>query len=114
MTFAAVGDALYNYREQLAQCQTVIGQREMIKEVQILQRFFDQTLWPQVAQTESSQSQWQSAITEMHRHMRLLAIEVSFFQSARHSQTYQQRLEHLEQRLQQLQGFTQVLINLCE
>lgn len=114
MTFAVLVDTLHSYVDQLTQFQALVGKEGMVQQAKTLQYFFNQTLWPQVSQLEFSPAQWQSATTEMHRHMRLLAVEVSFVQSARHSQTYQQRLVQIEQRLQQLQGFTRVLITLCK
>lgn len=114
MTFTAVIDSFDDYQKQLFKCQAVINQENICQQLQVLQQIFYQTLWPQVIQADLSQSQWRSATTEIHRHMRLLAIEVNFLQSARHTQTYQQRLEQIEQRLQQLHGFTNVLINLCQ
>ncbi|MEM8613964.1 MAG: heterocyst frequency control protein PatD [Cyanobacteria bacterium P01_H01_bin.105] len=115
MTFATTVDALHGYVEQLAQLQSVVGQPEMSQHASTLQRFFNQTLWLRLVQVELSQhqAQWRSATTELHRHMRLLAVEINFVQSARHSDKRQQRLAQLEQRLQQLQGFAQVLIKLC-
>ncbi len=114
MTFAASVDILYDYKAQLAQLQAVLGQGEMVQQAKRLQHFFEQTLWPQMTQLGSPQPHWRSATTEIHRHMRLLSLEISFFQSARQNQTHRQRLEQVEQRLQQLQGFTHVLITLCE
>ncbi|ESA36233.1 hypothetical protein N836_07780 [Leptolyngbya sp. Heron Island J] len=115
MTFTATVDALHAYTQQLAQFQGDLGQADILQQAKELQRFFNQTLWPNINQLELSQNQpqWRSAITEMHRHMRLLAVEVNFIQSARQSRTYQQRLGQISHRLEQLQGFTQVLITLC-
>ena len=114
MTFATVVEILHDYEEQLAQLQAVLGRGEMVQQAKRLQYFFEQTLWSQVTQLEVLQPHWQSATTEIHRHMRLLSIEVSFFESARQSQTHKQRLAQVERRLKQLKGFTQVLIALCE
>lgn len=115
MTFTVAVDALHAYAKQLTQLQGVLGQEDMLQQAKVLQQFFNQTLWPRINQLELSQNQsrWRSAITEIHRHMRLLAVEMNFAQSARQGQTYQQRLEQISQRLQQLQGFTQVLVTLC-
>lgn len=115
MTFTGVVDSLHIYEKNLAQLQAAVGQEDMLQQAKVLQQFFNQTLWPNINQLElpHSQSRWRSAITEIHRHMRLLAVEVNFAQSARHGQTYQQRLKQISHRLKQLQGFTQVLIALC-
>ncbi len=115
MTFIVAVDALHTYEKHLAQLQRGLGQENMLQQAKVLQQFFNQTLWPSINQLELSQNQsrWGSAITEIHRHMRLLAVEVNFAQSARYSQTYQQRLDQISHRLQQLQGFTQVLATLC-
>lgn len=113
MTFVVTSSALRRYQEQLSQLQAVIGQREMVQQAHGVNQFFNQHLWAVLTQSEQSHPQWQSATTEIHRHMRLLAVEISFAQSARHGQTRQQRLDQIEQRLQQLQGFTTVLIELC-
>ncbi|MEM1251315.1 MAG: heterocyst frequency control protein PatD [Cyanobacteria bacterium P01_H01_bin.21] len=115
MTFTTV-DALHGYVERLNQLQAVIGQDDMAQYANHLQKFFNEILWPLVVDFEltKNQSQWRAAITEAHRHMRLLTVEVSFVRSARNSQTRQQRIVQIEQRLNQLQGFTQALINLCE
>ena len=115
MTFAATVNALHVYAKQLAQFQGSLDQPDILEPGKELQQFFNQTLWPNISQLELSQNQpqWRSAITEIHRHMRLLAVEVNFVQSARQSQTYQQRLNQINHRLEQLQGFTQVLMTLC-
>ncbi|MGD1853519.1 MAG: heterocyst frequency control protein PatD [Leptolyngbyaceae cyanobacterium] len=113
MTFVGLLDALHHYEGQLTQLQTVVGQEVMTKQVMALQTFFRQDLWPLISQLElPQQSQWNSAVTEMHRHMRLLTLETSFAQSARQENTRQQRLETITQRVEQLQGFNQVLLAL--
>ncbi|MFG6097709.1 heterocyst frequency control protein PatD [Leptothoe sp. ISB3NOV94-8A] len=114
MTFATVVDDLNAYSAQLAQVKLALGQMEEAAKANILQQFFAQTLWPQLSQTDMlEQPQGRAAITEIHRHMRLLMVEVNFVTSASHGDIRQQRLQQMEQRLQQLEGFTQVLINLC-
>ena len=115
MTFIATVDVLHSYTKQLAEFQGGLSQRDALQQAKELQQFFNQTLWPNISRLELSQnqSQWRSAITEIHRHMRLLAVEVNFVRSARQNQTYQQRLDQINHRLEQLQGFTQVLITLC-
>ena len=114
MTFTSVAAALRQYAEQLAQLQAVVGQPEMAARARGVQQFFGQRLWGTITQLELPQrsSQWHAAITEIHRHMRLLAVEVSFAQTAQQGHIRQQRLGQIEQRLEQLQGFTQVLLNL--
>ncbi|MGD1950284.1 MAG: heterocyst frequency control protein PatD [Leptolyngbyaceae cyanobacterium] len=115
MTLTTV-EALHGYVDRLNQLQAVMEQDDMAKHANHLQNFFNETLWPLVIDFEltKNQSQWRAAVTELHRHMRLLTVEVSFVRSARNSQTRQQRTVQIEQRLNQLQGFTQALINLCE
>ena len=115
MTFTTV-DALYGYLEQLNQLQVATAQGDVTKSANQLQKFFNDILWPLVSDVEltANQSQWRAAITELHRHMRLLNVEVSFVRSTRNSQTRRQRITQLEQRLKQLQGFTQALLKLCE
>ncbi|MEM7063140.1 MAG: heterocyst frequency control protein PatD [Cyanobacteria bacterium P01_B01_bin.77] len=110
------------YGEYLSQLQIAVrqgedqrdGQAEIAQRAHALQDFYRQTLWELLAQVDLSkrQSQWRSATTEVHRHMRLLAVEVSFARSARQGHLRQQRLQQIEQRLEQLQGFTNVLIAL--
>lgn len=124
MTFFSPVDELKRYGEYLSQLRTAVGpgedQRqepgpaEMVQRAHALQQFYQQTLWELLTQMElpKQQSQWRSATTEIHRHMRLLAVEISFARSARPGPLRQQRLEQIEQRLEQLQGFTQVLIAL--
>lgn len=114
MTFAHATQTLVHYAEQLTQLQQVTGQEKMTQQAQDLQTFFRQDLWPLATQLElpKHQAQWLSATTEIQRHMRLLTVEVSFAQTARHGPTRQQRLGQIEDRLDQLQGFTQVMISL--
>ena len=114
MTFTRAAEALDHYAEQLTQLQGVAAQGAMARQANTLQSFFHQELWPIVTQLElpQHQSQWHSATTEIHRHMRLLAVEVSFIQAARQGHTRQQRLGQIEHRLEQLQGFAQVMVTL--
>lgn len=114
MTFSGPKDSLYWYEKQLNLLQKAIDQEQIIQQAQQLQIFFKQDLWPMLRPLElpQNQSQWHSAMTEMHRHMRLLGIEISFIQAARQGDTRQRRLAQIEQRLADLQGFTQVLLNL--
>lgn len=114
MTFTRTIEALDHYAEQLAQLKGVTALGMMAEQTKQLQNFFARELWPIVTQLElpQQQSQWHSATTEMHRHMRLLAVEVSFIQAARQEHTRQQRLGQIEHRLGQLQGFTQVMVTL--
>ena len=116
MTFTTTIAALHEYMECLAKLQSVVNQPELFQQASALQRFFHQTLWTGLTQVElpQHQAQWRSATTEIHRHMRLLAVEVNFVQSARQSDKRQQRLEQLGQRLHQLQGFANVLVGLCK
>ena len=116
MTFTSVVEGLNHYQDQLSQVQGTIGQASMAQKAHQLQIFFNQNLWIIISQLElpQHQSQWNSMITEIHRHMRLLTVEISFAQAANHSDTRQQRLGQIKQRLEQLQGFTQVLLNLLE
>ncbi|MEM7795650.1 MAG: heterocyst frequency control protein PatD [Cyanobacteria bacterium P01_C01_bin.118] len=114
MTFYGPRDSLDWYKKQLNLLQEAIGQETMVQQAQHLQTFFNQDLWPLISQLELSQhqSQWHAAITEMHRHMRLLSLEISFAKAARQGDTQQQRLAQIEQRLQELRGFTQALLSL--
>ncbi|MBE9066733.1 heterocyst frequency control protein PatD [Leptolyngbya cf. ectocarpi LEGE 11479] len=122
MTFFSPIDELECYGEYLSQLRAAVGQdedqregqAEMAQRAHALQAFYQQTLWGLLTQTELSQPQWRSATTEIHRHMRLLGVEVSFARSARQGPLRQQRLEQIEQRLEQLQGFTNVLIALVK
>ena len=114
MTFASIVDRLHRYAEQLNQLHAVIGTTEMAHQMSVLQQFFSQNLWAVLTQVElpQQQAQWHSATTEIHRHMRLLSVEISFVQLAQQGPIRQQRIRQIEQRLEQLQGFTQVLLNL--
>ena len=114
MTFTRAAEALDHYAQQLAQLKEVTALETMALQTKQLQSFFDRELWPIVTQLElpQQQSQWHSATTEIHRHMRLLAVEVSFIKAARQEHTRQQRLGQIEYRLGQLQGFTQVMVTL--
>ena len=114
MTFAHATETLVHYAEQLTQLQRVTGQKVMAQQANNLQTFFRQNLWPLATQLElpQHQAQWLSATTEIQRHMRLLTVEISFAQAARQGPTRQQRLGQIEHRLEQLQGFTQVMLSL--
>ncbi|NEQ51574.1 MAG: heterocyst frequency control protein PatD [Leptolyngbya sp. SIO3F4] len=114
MTFTIHLETLNRYEELLAELQGALYKDTMVQHEKKLQNFFCQDYWHIVSQLELSKkrSQWQSAITEIHRHMRLLAVEASFAQAAHHDAIHQQRLKRIEQRLQQLRNFNQVLIHL--
>lgn len=116
MTFADAIEVLHRYLENLAQLKVAVGQETMAEQANTLAAFFNQRIWPIVTRVQlpQGQAQWHSATTELHRHMRLLAVEMSFAQAAYHSYTQQQRLGQIEQRVEQLQGFTQVLIDLAD
>lgn len=122
MTFFSLVDELEHYGKCLSQLRAAVGQAEnqlegqaeMAQQVHALQEFYQQTLWELLTQRSPSEPQWRSATTEIHRHMRLLGVEVSFAGSARQGHLRQQRLEQIEQRLDQLQGFTNVLIALVK
>ncbi|MGH2413606.1 MAG: heterocyst frequency control protein PatD [Microcystaceae cyanobacterium] len=53
---------------------------------------------------------WQSVRTEIHRALRLLGTEMLFLRSAKDVATYQRRLVTLRDRLAQLIGYAQVMI----
>lgn len=114
MTFTGTIETLDHYAEQLAQLKGGTALGTMAQQAKQLQSFFDRELWPIVTQIElpQQQSQWRSATTELHRHMRLLAVEISFIRAARQEHTRQQRLGQIEHRLGQLQGFTQAMVTL--
>ena len=116
MTFADTTEVLRCYADQLTQMKAAIGQATMTQQASHLKGFFDQRIWPVITQIQlpQGQSQWHSATTEIHRHMRLLAVEISFVQAAHQRHTQQQRLGQIEQRIEQLQGFTQMLIDLAD
>ncbi|MEM8780331.1 MAG: heterocyst frequency control protein PatD [Cyanobacteria bacterium P01_G01_bin.49] len=54
---------------------------------------------------------WQSAQTEIHRTVRLLATELLFLQSARQTKTTEQRLSKISRSLEQLIIYCQKLID---
>lgn len=114
MTIASAADWTRRYVDMLSHLQAVVGKEEMAALASRLQQFYRQDLWPNLTAVELSeqQAQWNSAMTEIHRHMRLLSVEVKFAQSATNVGTRQQRLAQIEQRLAQLQGFSQVLLTL--
>ncbi|MEM9907575.1 MAG: heterocyst frequency control protein PatD [Cyanobacteria bacterium P01_D01_bin.44] len=53
-----------------------------------------------------------SIITEMHRHLRLLGVDLNFLRAAQQSTTRQQRQQRVEQRLISLKEFSQGLLTL--
>lgn len=67
-----------------------------------------------IMEGKSDASQWLSALTELNRHIRLLAVDISFFRAAQQSDRAQQKLTQIRSRLQQIQGFSQVLLKLSE
>lgn len=116
MTLADAIYALHHYVGLLDQLELVLGQGDMVPKANALQQFYHQQLGGILIQLEYPQqtSQWRSAVTEIHRHMRLLAVEVRFAQSAQQQQTSRQRLQQIEQRLKQLKGFARGLLTLAE
>lgn len=113
MTFSSPSQALHQYQILLTQLQEAVGKETMAQQTLGVQSFFKQDVWPLINQAELS-GQQHSAVTEIHRHMRLLTLDVSFAQAARQGATRQQRLQNIEQRLVQLQGFIQILLTLLE
>ena len=114
MTFASSAELTRRYVEKLSHLQAAVGKEEMATLATRLQQFYRQDLWPNLTTVElpQQQAQWNSAMTEIHRHMRLLSVEVKFVQSAKNAGTRQQRLAQIEQRLVQIQGFAEVLLTL--
>ncbi|MEM8805432.1 MAG: heterocyst frequency control protein PatD [Cyanobacteria bacterium P01_G01_bin.38] len=53
-----------------------------------------------------------SIITEMHRHLRLLGVDLNFLRAAKQLSTRQQRQQLVEQRLASLKEFSQGLLTL--
>ncbi|MEO0457886.1 MAG: heterocyst frequency control protein PatD [Cyanobacteria bacterium P01_A01_bin.114] len=56
--------------------------------------------------------QWEAGIpivTEMHRHLRLLGVDLNFLRAAKQPTTRRQRLQQVEQRLSSLKEFSQGL-----
>ncbi|MEO1402902.1 MAG: heterocyst frequency control protein PatD [Cyanobacteria bacterium J06635_1] len=53
-----------------------------------------------------------SIITEMHRHLRLLGVDLNFLRAAKQLATQQQRQQLVEQRLASLKEFSQGLLTL--
>lgn len=114
MTFASAIALTHRYVALLSQLQSVLGQAEMVAQANVLQQFYRQDWLPALIGIEppDHRSQWSSAMTEIHRHMRLLSVEMSFVRTARNLATRQQRVGQLDQRLGQIQGFVQVLLKL--
>lgn len=55
-------------------------------------------------------SRWQSVQTEMHKQMRLLAVDLTFFQASRQLATREQRQRQIVSRLQTSIGYCEVLV----
>lgn len=77
-----------------------------------IQRFFQERV---ASLTESGidpslVSRWQSVQTEIHRQMRLLAVDMTFFQASRQLSTREQRQKQIVSRLQTLIGYCEVLV----
>ncbi|NJL87784.1 MAG: heterocyst frequency control protein PatD [Leptolyngbyaceae cyanobacterium SM1_1_3] len=79
--------------------------------LQLQQRFQQQILLlPDDALRAEEQTQLQAYQTEMNRLMRLLAVDISFLQTARQSVKQQQRQAQIQQRLSGLLQFCQALL----
>lgn len=72
-----------------------------------LQQWFVQEIVP----LTDLNSREQSYQTEMSKQLRLLEIDVMFFQGARHSATAQARLKTIESRLNTLIGYCQAMLD---
>ncbi len=56
-------------------------------------------------------SQAQSYLTEMHKQLRLLDVDIKFLQVSRNSQTTQTRLASIQDRLKALRGYCLNILN---
>jgi len=96
------------FEQQLLQWQATLNaplspNSALVQSVRALQISFRDTLLPLALPQQTP------IVTEMNRHLRLLAVDVTFLQAARQATTRQQRTEQIQSRLQQLPGFTQAL-----
>ena len=113
MTSPSPESALRRYRACLQQLRSCLGGEAMVSAWQELNNFFQQQLWPLLIQrSEQADSAWQAMTTELHRHMRLLGLEIQRGMAARQLPSRQQRQEQIEQRLVHLEQFSQGLMQL--
>ncbi len=77
-----------------------------------VQRFFQERVASLTADgiDPSLVSRWQSVQTEMHKQMRLLTVDLTFFQASRQLSTIEQRQKQIVSRLQTLIGYCEVLV----
>ncbi|MBC6478936.1 MAG: heterocyst frequency control protein PatD [Hormoscilla sp. GM7CHS1pb] len=77
-----------------------------------VQRFFQERVASLTADgiDPSLVSRWQSVQTEMHKQMRLLTVDLTFFQASRQLSTREQRQKQIVSRLQTLIGYCEVLV----
>lgn len=59
-------------------------------------------------------SQWQSLVTESHRMLRLLKNDLMFFKAAKNAATQNLRRKIIEERLEKLDNFAKLLIEIDE
>ncbi|NES96992.1 MAG: heterocyst frequency control protein PatD [Desertifilum sp. SIO1I2] len=97
------------------QQQTVLTELSPVqlrKSVQTLQTLFQQQLSPLLAEevTGEDAPRVSSILTEIHKQLQLLAMDVTFLQVSRQSATGQQRLTQMRDRLSTLLRYCQILL----
>ena len=102
-------DALTELRDHLSKASSTHAVPEKYKAVQ--QIFTEQVMSLQGNQVEpATLSRWQSVQTEIYRAYRLLQTDILFLRSSRQAATSKQRLETVCDRLDQLIGYCQALL----
>lgn len=102
--------------QHLNQFQKNVAERELGKILAINQEV-QQLFETQIINLDNSEldpsiaSQVQSYLTEIHKQLRLLNVDVTFLQASRNPQTTQTRLANISDRLETLKGYCLTILS---
>jgi len=106
MLFNSHRQCYQEFKQALEDLQVTVSSGQSDPDLAGIQRFFQEQVASLTAEgiDPSLVSRWQSVQTEMHKQMRLLAVNLTFFQASRQLYTREQRQGQIVSRLRLLRG----------
>lgn len=103
--------ALVSLQQQTMAAELNVGQ--LREDAQKVQQFFQQQIAPlSPDELEPAMAvRFSSLLTEMHKQMQLLLMDITFMQVSRQSATLQQRTVQMRDRLQTLLGYCEAFLS---
>ena len=100
------------FKQALEELQETVSSGQSDLDWAGIQRFFQERVANLTAEgiDPSLVSRWQSVQTEIHKQMRLLAVDLTFFQASRQLSTREQRQKQIVSRLQTSIGYCEMLM----